>query len=257
MAASLPSHGRVICNVCHLGEAYSFDRTRTERDGWRITNNPLSWGSESPEIVVLGFSKGPTQAGALASAAHDGIAFKGGRTSLAKILHHLSLIERPDASVVDGLIADKSGRFHFGSLIRCTVERLDIKEQTWKGTGGGMLDHFTATTFGRSVALQCSTRFLSQLPSRTKLVLMLGMGAKGSYINACKALFSAARPGRWSSLNDVTYYDDSIVVVHSEHFASQGALLPNWLSGTLHERGRLGLLAREGVAFAMDRNRTS
>ena len=88
----LPRHGRVSCSRCHTESAPAFDvATRTEGE-WRITANPLAWGSTTPEVVVLGFSKGPTQAGALASTPHDDIAYKGSRLNVGKILAHVGLI---------------------------------------------------------------------------------------------------------------------------------------------------------------------
>lgn len=249
----LPVHGRIDCAVCHGISTGIFDRTRTEKDGWRITNNPLAWGGSDPEIIVLGFSKGPTQAGALSTAQHDAIAYKGGRSAVAKILHHLGLIDRADSKIVDHLISDRSGRFHFGSLVRCTVERYDTKSEAWTGTGGGMLDKFVQSELGNLATRNCGSNFLGSLPPATRLVLMMGMGAGGNYIKSCRSLFGKIRPGNWRSVNDVAYADDDIVVVHSEHFASQGALLPNWLSGNAHERGRLGLLAKEAVAYALER----
>lgn len=244
----MPEHGRVECSICHYPEPYNFDRTRTEREGWRITNNPLAWGGREPEVIVLGFSKGPTQAGALASIPHDAIAFKGGRANVAKILHHIELLERPDARLVDQLINDKAGRFHFGSLIRCTVERWDAVKESWSGTGGGMLDKFVATEFGASVAQCCISTFLGHLPEQTRLIVMLGLGSKLNYVRVCKSLFEQARPGSWDWINSVAYSDGKIVIVHTEHFVSQGALIPNWLSGKAHERGRLGLLARDAAS---------
>lgn len=255
MMTCLPNHGRVECSICHRGQPYSFDLTRTENDGWRITNNPLAWGNPSPEIVVLGFSKGPTQAGALARLPHDQIAYRGGRTNLAKILHHISLLPAPTSDLVDRAIADSRGRFHFASLIRCTVERFDPKEsdpsKQWKGTGGGMLDKFVAHDFGKTIVENCASGYLAELPPATKLVVMLGLGTRGNYIQACRQAFAKARSGHWRTINEVAYTDGRVVVVHTEHFASQGALLPNWLSGELHERGRLGLLARDGVKAAL------
>lgn len=250
-SVALPPSGRVICADCHHGQAYAFDRTRTESEGWRITNNPLAWGNSTPEVLVLGFSKGPTQAGALASQPHDQIAYRGGRTNLAKILHHVGLLSLPEGRLVDEAIANRDGRFHFASLLRCTVERFDDKDQKWFGTGGGMLDKFVATDFGSAAANRCATRFLKHLPSRTRLVVMLGMGARGSYVRACRQLFRSVRPGNWRDVNEVAFTDGSITVVHTEHFQSQGALIPNWLSGDRHERGRIGKLAREGVAHAL------
>jgi hypothetical protein len=68
-----------------LRRGYVFDNTkRTSSEGtWRITSNPLAWGNAEPDIVVLGFSKGPTQVGALASAPHNAIAYKGSRTTIS------------------------------------------------------------------------------------------------------------------------------------------------------------------------------
>jgi hypothetical protein len=253
--SELPSHGRVQCALCHRGQPYAFDSTRTEENGWRITNNPLAWGNPNPEVVVLGFSKGPTQAGALSSQPHDHIAYKGGRTNLAKILHHIGLLAAPDSHLVDQAVADRNGGFHFGSLIRCTVERRDegerLPERTWKCTGGGMLDKFVASDFGREVLANCSTKFLSDLPDQTKLIVMLGLGTARNYVTACRQALGKARPGPWRTINEVTYTDSKVVVVHTEHFASQGALLPNWLSGGSHERGHLGRLAQAGVRLAL------
>ena len=56
---------------------------------------------------------------------------------------------------------------------------------------------------------------------------------------------------RFRTINEVAYTDGQVTFVHVEHFASQGALLPNWLSGESHERGRLGLLAQAGVRSAL------
>ncbi|SFM08870.1 hypothetical protein [Methylorubrum salsuginis] len=233
----------------------NFDRTqRLSQDGdWRIRANPLAWGNPNAEVVVLGFSKGPTQAGKLATTPHDQIAYKGGRLSAGKILAHVGLIEGGDdrhlRTSVDRLIADPAGRFHFGSLIRCTVERWDGEE--WKGTGGAMLDGFVATQFGREVASNCASRFLAELPAATRLVVMFGMGTKGNYIRQARTLIQQARPGRWRTVNEVAYADDTVTFVHVEHFASQGSLIPDWLGENGNRREHLGIRAREAVNAAL------
>lgn len=247
----LPSHGRVSCSLCHVGSAPQFDVSKRTEGDWRITANPLSWGSTKPEIVVLGFSKGPTQAGALASTPHDQIAYKGSRLNVGKILAHIGLIpaDAPDRlkEHIDRLIADKAGRFHFASLIRCTVERYDRKSASWKGSGGGMLDKFIATPFGTSVATNCTTTFLRDLPGETRLVVMFGLGTNMNYVASAYGLFRRARPGDWKKLNSVAYTDGKITVVHVEHFASQGALIPNWLGENSHPRSNLGRLSKAAV----------
>ena len=247
----LPSHGRVSCSRCHSDGAPQFEiSTRTEGD-WRITANPLAWGSTTPEVVVLGFSKGPTQAGALASTPHDNIAYKGSRLNVGKILAHVGLIpaEPPDKlkKQVDRLIADKAGRFHFASLIRCTVERYERKTSSWKGSGGGMLDKFIASPFGKSVATTCTTAFLRDLPKETRLIIMFGLGTGLNYVASAYDLFRHARPGTWRMINAVAYTDGTITVVHVEHFAAQGALIPNWLGDKDHPRSNLGLLSKAAV----------
>ncbi|MET0029676.1 MAG: hypothetical protein ABW101_18745 [Candidatus Thiodiazotropha sp.] len=252
---TLPKHGRIDCNRCFKDSApVEFDQHKTGDSGWRITANPLAWGNAEPQVVVLGFSKGPTQAGALANTPHNEIAYKGSRKNVAKILSHVGVLNIPASAdpvtAVDRAIADTGGRFHFGSLIRCTVERYDDKSGTWKGSGGGMLDKFVATCFGRTVASNCVREHLANLPGKTRLVVMFGLGTKLNYVRESFKLYSEVRPGNWRWINDVAYTDGNVVVVHVEHFASQGALIPNWLGSTGHERARLGQQARDAVEAA-------
>lgn len=254
-SCSLPEHGRIACSLCYGGAEPLFDGTQAmdEGESWRITANPLGWGNTNAEIVVLGFSKGPTQRGALAKTPHDRIAYKGGRLAVGKILAHVGLIPKQDDEalkrIVDRLIADSTGRFHFGSFIRCTVERFGDGE--WKGSGGGMLDKFVETAFGQDVARRCSTKFLGALPPATKLVVMFGLGTKGNYVREARKVIERARPGAWRTVNEVSYTDGTVTFVHVEHFKSQGALLPNWLGENAHDRARLGILARDAVQFAL------
>lgn len=248
----LPEHGRIRCTACFESSDVEFDRTQRTEGNWRITANPLAWGNPDADIVVLGFSKGPTQTGALDQGPHDEIAYKGSRLNVGKILTHIGLLERTSDNqlkkAVDLAIANESGRFHFGSLIRCTVEKYDRKKQTWKGSGGGMLDKFIATEFGKKVSQQCSAMFLGDLPLQTKLVIMFGLGTRQNYVREANKLFQKARPGHWRWLNEISYTDEHITIVHVEHFASQGALLPNWLGENNHERSRFGVMAKESVA---------
>jgi hypothetical protein len=233
-----------------------FDKTRAwseERD-WRITANPLAWGNSQPEILVLGFSKGPSQAGVLETVIHNDVPYRKGRKQIGKILAHVGLLPTADPDelkmMVDRAIADTCGRFGWGSLVRCTVERFDAKEQEWVGSGG-MIDEFMATEFGKRISTTCATRFLADLTPATKLILMFGLGARGSYVSTARKAIESARPGSWQSVNEIAYTDGAITVVHVEHFASQGPNIPNWLGQKAHSRSRLGLLAREAVSFAL------
>lgn len=253
----IPRSGRIACTLCHGGPV-KFDETHTTRDekNWRLTANPLAWGNDRPEVLVLGFSKGPSQAGQLQRLPHNDIPYRKGRMQVGKILAHVGLFApaSPDQlkSAVETAIADPKGRFGWGSLIRCTVERFDTKKGAWVGSGG-MIDPFMQTGFGQEISTNCATRFLGALPPETKIVIMFGLGSKNAYVTAARKVIEKARPGAWRTVNEVAYTDGKIIVVHVEHFASQGALIPNWLGQTDHPRARLGILARAAVDQAVRR----
>ena len=259
----LPIHGRIKCKKCYSGDV-AFNKSREENDGWRITANPLAWGNPYAEVVVLGFSKGPTQAEALEHTPHDDICFKGSRLNVGKIMAHVGLISKlPNDSdklkqKVGELVANKDGRFHFGSLIRCTVKRFDEKENKWKGSGGNMLDKFVSTKFGQCVANNCTTEYLADLPASTKLVLMFGLGTKLNYVKEAFKLFKKSRPGTWRYLNDndVAYTDEKITVVHVEHFKSQGEHIPNWLGEKENDRAKFGIMAQKAVASVINTDKS-
>jgi hypothetical protein len=255
-SSDLPTHGRIDCSLCHANQSFVFDETRTEREqkDWRITANPLAWGNQRPEVLVLGFSKGPSQAGELGRLPHNDIPYRKGRMQVGKILAHVGLLPTVTKDelkqMVQHAIANKNGRFGWGSLIRCTVERFDFKEHEWVGSGG-MIDQFMATPFGQQISTRCATRFLRELPAETKLIIMFGLGTRLSYVETARRAIEMARPGHWRTINEVAYTDDKITVVHVEHFASQGANIPNWLGQNQNPRVRLGLLARNAVEKAL------
>ena len=216
----------------------------------------MAWGNTAPSIVVLGFSKGPKQKGAVRTAPHDEIAYKGSRWAVGKILSRLGLLPKQPSPAaysraVDQLIADRRGRFHFSSFIRCTVERWDVKKAAWLGTGGGMLDNFMASSFGERVATTCAETFLRDLPPETKLVVMFGLGTNLNYVDAAYNVVKRIRKGPWRRINEVSYSDGRLTVVHVEHFKSLGSLIPDWLGETGRPRGRLSVLAHEAVAQAI------
>lgn len=268
MTSPLPTHGRVSCTLCHVAQT-EFDLVGAGTPEWRIRANPLSWGSVEPEVVVLGFSKGPTQAGDLARTPHDAVAFKGQRVWVGRILARLGLIA-PVADtaamtrIVDALIADRRGRFAFGSLVRCTVERFD--KGKWVGTGGDMLSGFVSNDFGRQVAGNCAKRHLGVLPASTRLVVMMGTGSKGNYIDEAERLIRAARgaPPSWRRINAVAYGDDRTTFVHTVHFAAQGRLRGDWFGQTRNDGSPpdatavdWARLAAEAAEDAMTRPRLS
>jgi len=252
---TLPKHGCIDCNRCYKNLDITFNETINSGGKWRITANPMAWGNHNPKIVVLGFSKGPRQIKDIDIIKHEDIAYKGSRLNVARILAHVGLLPNgTDQELKDNLhqvMNNDKGDFHFASLIRCTVERLD-NVKGWTGTGGGMLDKFVDTTFGENITLNCMENYLSVLPAKAKLVIMFGMGTKGNYVKACNQLYKIIRPGNWAWLNEVAYTDGKITVVHVEHFTSQGALIPNWRGLNDNPRSKLGMLAKQAVTKALE-----
>lgn len=76
--SDLPNSGRIACSICHALKPVKFDETHTESSSkdWRIKANPLAWGNPRPEVLVLGFSKGKTQAGEIGRLPHDEIPYR-------------------------------------------------------------------------------------------------------------------------------------------------------------------------------------
>lgn len=198
---TLPCSGRIDCALCHSNPVV-FDDTREadETGEWRLIANPLAWGNERPEVLVLGFSKGPSQAGELGRLPHDEIPYRKGRLNVGKILTHVGLLPTARTGemkqMVDRAIADPHGRFGWGSLIRCTVERFDAERRAWVGSGG-MIDQFMATRFGKQISSNCAARFLGGLPRETKLIIMFGLGARMGYVATARRAIESGRPGAW------------------------------------------------------------
>ena len=252
---SLPCHGRIDCALCH-SRVPVFNRTSTiAADGnWRLTANPMAWGNPHPEVLILGFSKGPNQIQDIETRSHNDIAFRKGRANVGKILAHVGLIPSGTnddlRKAVDQAIADENGRFGWGSLIRCTVERHEPKKSKWVATSK-MIDPFLNSQFGSDIASRCATRFLRDLPGETRLIVMFGLGTKLGYVSSAQAAIERARPGRWRSINDVAYSDGLITVVHVEHFKAQGSLIPDWLGEKEKPRATYGKQAKAAVKEAL------
>ena len=241
--ASLPSSGRIACSLCHAHKPIIFDETRTESEkkDWRITANPLAWGNPRPEVLVLGFSKGPSQADELKRLPHHAIPYRKGRMQVGKILAHIGLLPsaKPEElkRMVEQAVANESGRFGWGSLVRCTVERDDAKKRERVGSGG-MIDQFMATPFGEQVSTAGAPHFLSELPTETKLIIMFGLGAGGSYVHTARKAIEKSRPGSWLTINEIAYTDDKLTFFTSNISRRKARTFQTGLAKTgIRERG--------------------
>jgi len=222
----LPAHGRISCGYCFPGGKAEWGRSSAESAGWRLDNNPMAWGSRNPKILVLGFSKGPRQSDDLVTRRHEDIAFAGGRKNLQMILAALGIM--PKGITVDQLIANPNGDYAFGSLIRCSVSKFDDNRGVWLKTGKEITSSCLRDPASAIVAQQCAKRFLSHLPPRLRLVIMLGNDIR--YIEGCRSTIMNVRAGT-REFNSVAYRDSQVMFVHAVHFAAQGAIVPDWCTG--------------------------
>ncbi len=120
-------HGLISCAACfppghEPGVAY-------EAGGWRVDNNPGYWGAASPEVLVLGFSKGANQRGGMR---FDRIAFNNARGNLKEILSALGFIDA--GADIDACFTSAETRIGFASVVRCG---LGMQVETGKYTTSG------------------------------------------------------------------------------------------------------------------------
>lgn len=237
----LPVHGRIACGDCFPDGHAVWGESEFERGGWRLANNPMAWGSQEPEILVLGFSKGPNQNASILTSRHEDVAFARGRKALGKILDTLGLM--PSGRTMDDLIADPSSPMAFGSLIRCSVAKADGKGG-WLQSGGDILASCLADRSFGNVIANCIRRHLAALPSSLKIVVMLGNSAR--YIEGCRRAIGDIRTGL-RPINDVAYGDDQVAFVHTIHFAAQGTLVPDWCDGAYGSQAEKRKLAQAAI----------
>ena len=244
----LPQQGCVVCVSCHLqvatriygGEYFDAELFECElksealTDGdWSLNAGTSTWGNPNAECLLLTFTNRSQHW-------EPSTAFEGSSTAVAKILTHLGPIATGED--INKLISDQTGRFHVGSLIRCSL--------AYRGTEAGcrVLDKFVDTPFGKEVTGRCTTKFLRDLPTATRLVILFGLGTRGNYVTAAREVIERARPGDWETINEVAYSDGKVTFVHVEHFATKGSLLQQWLGEYKHERAKYGAMARDAVA---------
>jgi hypothetical protein len=223
----LPEHGRLDCSACFppataWGGSYACD-------GWQLERNPCAWGSCDPVVLVLGFSKGRNQSGNIVDAEgpeYDAVPFRHMRRNLTAILQRLRLLGPGDE--IDNHIDRDERTFAFGSLIRCSIARLD--KRTGRYLKSGDVIHALAEQRDRDYIHRCARRFLSALPPRLRLVVMLSNDL--TYVEACKEALAIVHP-ELTRLNPVAYRTGAVTWVHVVHpSGASGKHVPAWLDAT-------------------------
>lgn len=243
---TFPVHGRMDCRVCFEGA----QAEHKPHPKWRMRNDPGAWGSENPEVLVLGFSKGSTQANIYANGRFEDVAFAGMRPRLTRTLQHFKLLG--EGQTADSAIANPSGRFAFGSLIRCSVARLDPKlekqgVQQYSCTGPLIPKSFVEIP---QVVSRCAERYLTNLPDRLRLVVFLGNS--DAYVEGCQALVRRLYPETYRAINPMAVSADGRLWVHLSHPSGLNGHFEQWLAGPASGTGRKRAWVEEALSAQFD-----
>ncbi|WP_157763189.1 hypothetical protein [Acetobacter persici] len=165
-------------------------------------NDPGAWGSASPAVIVLGFSKGFTQANAFRGERFEDVPFKKIRHRLDIALRKIGIIASPDTSEsFDLRFEGDEKNFAFGSLVRCSLSRLNRKTGKYECTGQIMTQAFREPA--KEIVRTCAERYLRSLPSSVKVAVLLG--TSDAYIKSCRSLIRSLNPSTFSDINPVAY----------------------------------------------------
>jgi hypothetical protein len=236
---TLPPHGRIACRRC-----FAADGDTQTVGKWQIVNDPAAWGAATPKVLVLGFSKGFTQANASRSGRFEDIPFKGMRTRLTEELRLLGVIGTSET--VDRKMMAAETELAFGSLVRCSLSRFNAKGKLGC-TGEVMAKAFTEEIL--SSLRKCAETFLSDFPASVHLVLMLG--TTDSYIDGCRDAIRSLHGAQFSDINAVSYRTSDVVWIHISHPSGLNGHHQAWMAGDPATKpGRKQNLALEAIRLS-------
>jgi hypothetical protein len=230
-----PCHGKLNCKRC-----FATGESVLTVGPWRLRNDPGHWGSINPKVLVLGFSKGSTQADVYANGRFEDVPFAECRTRLASILRTLGLLADNDS--IDAKFTANEVDFGFASLIRCSLARWNDKSRSYRTSGQIIKQAFEEET---KFIHNCVERYASGFPERLKLIVMLGID--DAYIENCRKLFSRIHDIR--PVNEVAYTNGRVTWVHATHPSPANGHFTTWLTGdaTRTAISRKRELAKEAV----------
>ncbi len=229
---SLPSHGKLICRNCFIS---CNSKDVHPHPLWKLKNDPGAWGGSTPQVLVLGFSKGSTQVDIYESGTFEDVAFGGNiRNRLDQLLKSIGLLN--EVEHVTREIENTESRIAFGSLVRCSLTR---RGKDGKHASSGDL---IVKSFGEipEILKNCTNEFLGNLPKQTKIVLMLGVTQK--YVAGCYDLLKGLYP-ELMKINSVSYGDRDRVFVHVTHPSPSNGHFKSWRRGNSKYDDALAALA--------------
>lgn len=217
---SLPRHGKLECRLCFLD-----DREVHESASWRVRNDPGAWGSDNPLILVLGFSKGATQADIYQTGKFEDVPFADCRDRLSELLRAVGLLET--GQKIDERFGPNEKTFAFGSLVRCSLARLNKAEKFV--TSGEIMPKAFSEIVPRRFISNCTRQFLGHLPDRLRLIVLLG--TTDAYVRGCAETIRELYPHDSRMINDVAYQAGSRTWVHISHPSPLNGHHRTWVEG--------------------------
>ncbi len=230
------SHGSISCRECFTNaeSVLTFGQ-------WKLHNNPGYYGSSSPEVLVLGFSKGANQNKAARNGDFDKIAFANARHRLQIILETLEIM--PKNRGVDALMTAAEDKFGVASLVRCSLGKM--QNGVCKTSGDVIPSSFTNKDALRIIE-HCSKKYLGELPESTNLVILLGTGE--TYIKKTSTLIQKLH-NDFSFVNDVSFMAGGVLWIYTTHPSPGNGHFNAWVqNGADDKSGRKRLLAKEALS---------
>ena len=236
------SHGPISCRDCFSGT----EKIMSLGD-WRLHNNPGYCGSSSPEVLVLGFSKGANQNKTAKEGDFDKIAFAKARHRLQEVLETLGLM--PTDRSIDSLMTAKEQKFGVASLVRCSFCKM--KGGTCKTSGDVIPSSFTNTATLKIIET-CLNKYLGTLPSCTKLVILLGTSE--TYIKKTTALIRKLYSD-FKSMNHVSFFAGGALWIYVTHPSPGNGHFKSWVQkGADDQSGNKRILAQKALSESYDKN---
>ncbi len=240
----LPEHGKINCRACF--NDCNGNQIKPHPD-WQMINDPGAWGSSTPDYLVLGFSKGATQAGIYEKGRFENVAFAGMRPRLTQVLHKMGLLGESETS--DQKINDPKSNIAFGSLIRCSVSRKDHKSSQKQGknvyscTGPLITKSFSEIP---EIINTCTSKYLVNLPKTVKAVIFLGNS--DAYVKDCQNLLRHKFPSDFEKLNDMAVRADGRVWIHVAHPSGLNGHFNTWLTSSSGP-GEKRIMAQQAIGI--------
>ena len=215
--ASGYTHGWQTCRACHHNGS-----TVTREIPWHLRANPGYWGASSPEILVLGFSKGANQIEAAERGEFDGVAFARMRDRLRSVLATLGLASKD--MDIDAAMRAEGDFFGFASLIRCGMS---LEQGGSLVTSGTVMPKALRSPWARAVMDRCIRQHLLDLPASVRTVVLLGSAA--AYIEGVKALMATVFSD-YRELNEVAFLAAGRPWIFAAHPSPGNGHFASWLN---------------------------